>query len=83
MLSIGNLYVWSYLYCLVLEGLIRVGDVFERDAVELSFVNVRNPVIFSSLTRRNGRFQVVLEAILRVSVRQFIALGKNSLFGTI
>ena len=40
----------SYLDCVVLEhGRVGVGDVLHGDAVELSFVDIRYSVVFSSL----------------------------------
>lgn len=52
----------TYLDSLTLEWLIRIVDVLERDAVELSLVDVRYPVVLPSLGRTDGTFQIVSEA---------------------
>lgn len=39
----------TYLYCLILQWMIRIGNVFQCDAIELSFVDVCDAIVFTSL----------------------------------
>lgn len=52
----------AYLDGLTLQRFVRIVDVLQRDAVELSLVDVRYPVVLPPLRRTDGTFQVVLEA---------------------
>lgn len=47
--------------------MIRIVHVLERYAVELSLVDVRDPVVLLSLRAAYGALQVVLETDRRVS----------------
>lgn len=40
---------YTYLYCLVLQWMIRIGNVFQCDAIELSFIYICDAVVFASL----------------------------------
>lgn len=51
-----------YLDSSILQWLIRIGDIFKRNAIELAFVDVGDAVILPSLTGRDGRFEKVFEA---------------------
>lgn len=57
----------TYLDGLVLERLVRIVHVLERDAVELSLVDVRYPVVLPALGRADRALQVVLEPNVRVA----------------
>lgn len=47
--------------------MIGIGHVFQCDAVELSFIDVRYAIVFTSLGWTDGTFQVITEADICVS----------------
>lgn len=53
----------TYLYGLILEGLVRVVYVLQGDAIELAFVDVRDAVVLPPLRTAARRLQVVLEPV--------------------
>ena len=57
----------AYLDGLILERLVRIVHVLERNAVELALVDVRYPIVFPALGRADRAFQIVFEANVRVS----------------
>lgn len=52
----------TYLDSCVLDGLIWIGHIFQSDAVELSFVDVCDAIVFASLWWTDWTLQMVAEA---------------------
>jgi len=57
----------SYLDCLpcLEERLVRIGNIFQRDPVELALVDVCYSVVFAALRRADRRLQVILKSVIR------------------
>ena len=67
----------AHLDCGVLEWLVRVGHILHADAVELSLVDVRQPVVLAPLARRYRRLQEEAEAVVGEAVESTGQLPSN------
>lgn len=61
--------VLTHLNRLILDRMVRVVDVLERDAVELALVDVRDAVVLPPLRRADGTLQTVAKADVRVAAK--------------
>lgn len=62
-----ELFCGTHLNCLIFNWMIGIGHVFQCDAIELSFIDVRYAIVFTSLGWTDGTFQVITEADVCVS----------------
>lgn len=60
----------SYLDCLASQRFVRVWYILHSYAIELAFVNVRHPVVFTPLVGGDRRFQEIAETAVGESVDQ-------------
>jgi len=68
------IYKRHYLNGLTGQRFIRVWYVLHSNAIELAFIDVRHPVVFTPLVSGDRRFQIIAESIVGESINTTIIL---------